>query len=121
MGYILDSDRSHAPAWECSPGCSASITCTCSTTQQIGMISLSPWWRAGGNAWPFPPAPPRPPQLHGPAGSLRCSVWRGHSQTRRYAPQTPRAPISRQSCATRPCRRGFGVRAFWWIFLVLLA
>jgi|GEM_PF-1718796 len=55
-----------------------------------------------------PLAIPQGTQLRGPSGSLRCSICRGHSQTR-FA-QTPRAPFPRQLCATRPLRWDLLVR-----------
>jgi len=56
-----------------------------------------------------PLAIPQGTQLRGPSGSLRCSIYRGYSQTR-FA-QTPRASFSRQPCATRPLRWGLVGRA----------
>jgi len=56
-----------------------------------------------------PLAIPQGTQLRGPAGSLRCSIYRGRLQTR-FA-QTPQAPFSRQFCATRPLRWDFIGRA----------
>ena len=105
-------DRSHAPAWEPSPGRSASVSHRCG----VFTSAFRPDGESGEMHGHFPRHPPRPPQLHGPSGSLRCSVWRGCAQTRRYAPQTPRTSFSRQPCATRPCRRGIGFRALLWAF-----
>jgi len=70
---------------------------------------FSPLGEPRGAACPAPLAIPRGTQLRGPAGSLRCSICRGCSQTR-FA-QTPRAPFSRQPCATRPLRWDLMVRA----------
>jgi len=100
-------DRSHAPAWEPSPGRSASVSHRCG----VFTSAFRPDGESGEMHGHFPRHPPRPPQLHGPSGSLRCSVCRGCAQTRRFAPQTPRTSSSRQPCATRPRRRGLGFRA----------
>ena len=109
MVLLAFADRSHALRGNAGLDALRPVFVLSRAAALILHVTLSPSRRAGGNAWPFPPAPLGHPgyaalRVHCVARS--CGGGRrGAGRTRLFEPQTCCRPISCQPCATRPRKR----------------